>query len=210
MCLQLRKPAILWVATMQCDQQIREVVVPSCSILVRPSERTWSCWSRFRGGHRDVRGLEHLSYGNRLRELGFFSLHRRRLQGCLIVALQYLKTTASLSEATKRAGATCFISAVCLGWLEGLKELPFQQQVAQSFTSWGKTALEFGAHVSSLRSWSCCVLEEGWQDLKISEESGGEDVVCEVDTKAHLHLCCPPGAGGEVSGKLASKHSGLQ
>ena len=52
-----------------------------------------------------IRGMEHLSLEDKLKELGLFSLGKRRLQGDLITAFQYLKGSYGVcGDRTRRNG----------------------------------------------------------------------------------------------------------
>ena len=100
--------------------KLREVILLLCSALVRSHldccVQMWSPKYRRdvdllehvqRRATKMTQGMEHLPYEIRLRDLGLFSLQKRRVQGGLRAAFQYLKGSC------KKEGDRLFSRVCC-------------------------------------------------------------------------------------------------
>ena len=132
--------------------RVREVILPLCSVLVRPHlEYCIQIWSpQYRRdidlleciwwrATKMIQGTEYLFYKDRLRELGLLSLEKRRLQGDHIAAFQYLK------EAARRKGTDSLGRSVVIRNGFKLKEGRFRLDIRKTIFT-----------VRVVRQWNSC------------------------------------------------------
>ena len=97
-----------------------------------------------------IKGLEHLSHEETLRELGLFSQEKRRLRGNLINGCKYLMGEIKVMEP----------GFLQLHWGKGQEKMSINWGVGKSPETWEKDYLLWGQSNSGKgcpeRLWNCC------------------------------------------------------
>jgi len=153
----------------------REVILPLYSALVRRHLKyciqLWSPQHKKdmdvlervqRRAMKIIRGLEHLSYEDRLRKLGLFTLEKGRLWGDLIASFQYLR------EAYRKDGEGLF-TRVCSDRTRGngckLKEGRFRLGIRKKFFTMRVVKPWHRLPREAVAAPSLAVFRPGWMEL---------------------------------------------
>ncbi|KAK4829710.1 hypothetical protein QYF61_006085 [Mycteria americana] len=182
--------------------QSREVILLLYSALLRPHlEYCVQLWSpQFRKDmdlleqierrvKEMIRGVERLSYEERLRELGLFSLEKRRLWGDFIAAFQYLKETYKKDEDRHFGRAWC---GKTMGNGFKIKEGRFRLDIRKKFFT-----MTVVKHWNRLPRGSRCPISGDIQELR--EEVERLRSIGEAEKEPGGAMLCPPETGTEAA-----------